>query len=44
VTEIVKRCKASQLMEIYHVPKFKDAQGFLKEVALAKGKLKKVRP
>jgi hypothetical protein len=41
VTEIVKRCKAASLMSIYHIPRFKDAQGFLKEVAVAKGKLKK---
>lgn len=41
MNEIVKRCKAKQLMELYQIPRFSDANDFLKQVALSRGKLKK---
>jgi len=41
VEGILKRCSAERLMEIYSVPRFEDAEGFLNEVAKARGKLSK---
>lgn len=40
VTEIVRRCPKKQLMVIYKVPTFKDAEDFLAHVATARGKLR----
>lgn len=41
VAEIVKRCPAKQLMELYKVPAFSDVDGFLVHVATARGKLRR---
>ena len=41
VAEIVRRCPAKQLMEIYKVPAFKGAEDFLQHIGQARGKLKK---
>ena len=39
VEEIVKRCPAKQLMLLYRVPAFKDAEDFLQNVAFQRGRL-----
>lgn len=41
VAEIVRRCPARQLMELYRVPAYADADEFLRRVAAARGKLRK---
>ncbi|KAK9837475.1 hypothetical protein WJX81_005030 [Elliptochloris bilobata] len=41
VAEIVRRCPARQLMALYRVPAFADADEFLRHVAAARGKLRK---
>lgn len=41
VSEIVRRCPARQLMELYKVAAFGGAEQFLQLVATARGKLKK---
>ena len=41
VAEIVRRCPAAQLMALYRVPAFADADEFLRHVAAARGKLRK---
>lgn len=41
VREIVRRCPAKQLMQIYKIPKFADADEFLTSVGTSRGKLKK---
>jgi len=39
VPEILKRCPAKQLMALYKVPAFKDADEFLQHVAFQRGRL-----
>lgn len=39
VAEILQRCSAKQLMALYKVPAFKDADEFLQHVAFQRGKL-----
>jgi hypothetical protein len=41
VGEIVRRCPARQLMQLYKVPAYSGAEQFLQHVAQARGKLKK---
>ena len=41
VAEIVRRCPARQLMALYRVPAYADADVFLRHVAAARGKLRK---
>jgi nuclear GTP-binding protein len=41
VAEIVRRCPAKQLMQLYKVPAYKDADEFLQHVAAARGKLRR---
>jgi len=41
VNEIVKRCTAKQLTEIYQIPRYATPQEFLQNVAIARGKIKK---
>jgi nuclear GTP-binding protein len=41
VREIVRRCPAKQLMQIYKIPKFADADEFMTNVGTTRGKLKK---
>ena len=41
VAEIVRRCPARQLMALYRVPAYADADEFLRHVAAARGKLRK---
>ena len=41
VTEILKRCPKKQLMTLYRIPDYKDADTFLINVATVRGKLKK---
>ncbi|GAB4820326.1 hypothetical protein N2152v2_007372 [Parachlorella kessleri] len=41
VGEIVRRCPARQLMQLYKVPAFQGADQFLQHVAQARGKLKR---
>ena len=39
VPEILKRCPAKQLMALYKVPAFRDADEFLQHVAFQRGRL-----
>ncbi len=43
VAEIVAKCPAEQLMTVYKIPAFRDADQFLQLVAASRGKLAKVR-
>jgi hypothetical protein len=43
VAEIVAKCPQEQLMAVYNIPAFKDADQFLQLIAAARGKLGKVR-
>jgi nuclear GTP-binding protein len=42
VAEIVAKCPQEQLMAVYNIPAFKDADQFLQLIAAARGKLGKV--
>ena len=41
VAEIVRRCPARQLIALYRVPAYADADEFLRHVAAVRGKLRK---
>ena len=41
VHEIVRKCPAKQLMRVYRIPAFKDADEFIRHVAQVRGKLRR---